>query len=309
MTKKGEFQRRPDPLLALALLALALAALFGLLAVLDRGVPGIDPDPPMPWPVTAALTAVDARATLAPRGATVGQNGRLTLLEAPPTQGTVEPPSDNRRDLRPRPVNRVPPAMLAGIRGFFRTGTLPQEELDRSFVMTLELVYNEGRLLVVDGCFRFERRDGPLLVFGPEARLALQAGWLTVGPSGMPARFSARVGEMIAWEGKQLRGIDEKAKAGINRRCGPGEVIIAPTWSASVQAAEEESRSADLIALEMGSSFTEALALLRRCGPAAARAVQPGPVQRPVEEVCREVRRHAGPIQPPPPPDMPRPTR
>ena len=47
---------RQDPALALALLALAAALLFGLLAVFDRGPPGIDPDPPMPWPVTAEMT-------------------------------------------------------------------------------------------------------------------------------------------------------------------------------------------------------------------------------------------------------------
>lgn len=295
-------KRRFDKALGLALFALALAVLFGLLAVFDRGPPGIDPDPPMPWPVTAALTPEDARATLAPRGATIGPSGRLTILEAPPTKGTVEPPSGAGSDQRPRAVEPVPPAMLAGIRGFFRVGMLPQEELDRPILTTLEVVWNEGPLLLVDGCFRFQRRDGPLLVFGPEAKLALQDGWLVVGQQGMPARFSARVGEVIAWEGGQLRGIEPEAKAGINRRCGQGEVILAPAWSASVQAAAEESASAEKIARNIGGSFDEALALLRRCGPAATRAVQPGPIQQPVEEVCRQVLLDAGPIEPPPPP-------
>jgi hypothetical protein len=300
-------KRQPDPALALALLALAAALLFGLAAVFDRGVPGIDPDPLMPWPVTAALTPADARATMAPRGAAIGQGGRLTLLQAPATQGTVEPPSDRRRDLQPRALEPVPPAMLAGIRGLFRIGTLPPQEVDRLITTTLDIVYNEGRLLLVDGCFRFQHPSGPLLVFGPGTRLALQDGWLTVGQQGMPARFSARVGETIAWEGRQLRGIDQKAKAGINKRCGPGEVIHAPTWSASVQRAEEESRLVDLIARDTGSSFEEALALSRRCGPAAARAAQPGPLQQPVEEVCRQLRLKADPLPPPLPPPPPRP--
>jgi hypothetical protein len=304
-------RRRPDTPTSLALLALLAAGLFGLLAVFDRGVPGIDPDPPMPWPVTAALTPADARASATPRGAIIEPGGRLTILEAPATQGTAEPPSEQGRDMRPRTVTRVPPAMLAGIRGFFRTAPLPPEEMDRSFIVTADVVWNEGRLLLVDGCFRFQRRDGPLLVFGQGTKLALQDGWLTVGPAGMPARLSARAGETIAWEGRQLRGIDAKAKAAINRLCGPGEVIVAPPWSASVQAAAEESRAAELIARERGTSFDEALALLRRCGSAAARAVQPGPVKQPVDEVCREILRQAGPVPPPPPtrPDMPRPSR
>lgn len=300
-------KRRPDTALALALFALALAGLFGLLAVFDRGMPGIDPAPPMPWPITAALTPADARATQAPRGATIEPSGRLTILAAPPTNGTVEPPSEKGRDVRPRAVERVPPAMLAGIRGFFRVGLLPPEEMNRSFIVTADVTRNEGRLLLVDGCFRFQQPDGPLLVFGPDVKLALQDGWLTVGSEGMPARFSARAGEVIAWEGKQLRRIDAKARAGINKRCGPGAVILAPPWSASVHAAAAESNSAEKIAKDMGGSFEDALALMRRCGAVAARAVEPGPLQQPVEDACREMRLHSVRVQPPPLPGPRRP--
>lgn len=281
-----------------------MAAIFGLLAVFDRGVPGIDPDPLMPSPVTAALTPIDAKATLAPRGARIEPSGRLTILEAPPTQGTLEPPSPDgtASDMQPRSSSPVAPATLAGIRGFYRLGSLPREEQNRLITITLEQVHHEGRLLLVDGCFRFGTADGPLLVFAPDARLGLHDGFLMVGQKGMPARYSARVGEAIAWEGKQVRGIDDKARAGINKRCGSGEVISVPAWSASVQAAAEESRSAALIARDIGGSFEEAKALMRRCGEPARRAVAGGPLTRSVEDACAIAR--PTPIQPPPPPDI-----
>jgi len=300
-------KRRVDAALGLGIFVLVLAALFGVLAVFDRGRIGPEEPPPMPYPVRAAVTPADARATAAPAGATIGPRGRLTIAEVAPTPGTLEPlaAGEEGLDTPPRPSSALPMAMLAGIRGFYRLGPLPPEELNRPIVTTLEYVFNEGRLVLVDGCFRFEGPEGPLAVFGPETRLGLVDGYLVVGPSGFPARYSARVGEVIGWEGKQVRGIDAAAKDRIRHRCGPGEVVTVVPWSLSVQRAEADSRTATEIAGKMKISFAEALALLRRCGDPARRAIEGGPVSRSVEEACRIA--HPQPPEPPPPPPLPQP--
>lgn len=298
---------RVDSALGLGIFVVVLAALFGVLAVVDRGRIGPEEPPPMPFPVRAAVTPSDARAAAAPAGATIGPSGRLTIGEVPPTRGTLEPlaAGEEGLDRRPRPSSAVPMAMLAGIRGFYRLGPLPPEELERPIVTTLEYVFNQGRLVLVDGCFRFGGAAGPLAVFGPETRLGLIDGYLVVGRPGLPPRFSARVGELIGWEGKQVRGIDATAKDRIRERCGPGEVVSVVPSSLSVQKAEADNRTATEIAGRMKLSFAEALALLRRCGDPARRAIEGDPVSRSVEEACRIA--HPQPAEPPHPPPLPQP--
>jgi hypothetical protein len=280
-----------------------------MLAVFDRGVPGIDPGPPTPYSVTAAVTPAEAQATLAPRGGAIGPTGRLTILEVPATEGTLQPLvlGENGLDEQPRRVARVPKEMLAGVRGFYRLGLLPPDEQERLVVVDAVEVHSEGRLLLVDGCFRFRSPNGPLVVFGPESRLGLVDGYLVVGQKGLPARYSARVGEVIAWEGGAVRAIDEEGKAAAARRCGGGEVIHVPAWSASVRKAADDSRTATLIAAEMNIGFEEGLALLRRCGEPARRAVEKGPVSSSVEQACALARQ--APIMPPPAPDIRSPAR
>jgi hypothetical protein len=299
-------KRRLDTTLGLGIFAVLSAALLGLLAVFDGGRIGPEPPPPMPYPVIAAVTPLDARAFLAPRGGVIEESGRLTIREVSATEGTIGPlpASGLEPDERSRPAKPAPVGMLAGIRGFYRLGLLPPEELARPITITLERVYNEGRLMLVDGCFRFGGPKGPLAVFGPEARLGLVEGYLVVGQPGLPARFSARVGEVIGWEGKQVRDIAAAAKDKVRERCGAGEVISVLPWSASVQKAAAESWMATDIASKLKLNFAEALALLRRCGEPARRAIEGGPTSRSVEEACKLV--NPQPMEPPPPPSSQR---
>lgn len=292
--------RRIDTPLGLGIAAVVLAALFGLLAVVDRGRLGPEAPPPRPYTVNAAVTPVEARASAAPLSAAIGRSGGLTILEAPATQGTLAPRQAGERgaDERARKAAPVPMEMLTGIRGFYRLGPLPPEEQQRLTTITLEYVLNRAPLLLVDGCFRFGGREGPLAVFPPDTRLGLIDGYLVVGPPGLPARYSARVGEVIAWEGKQIRAIAATVKDKVRERCGAGEVISVIPWSASVQQAETDSWVASEIAGKLKLSFGQAVALLKRCGDRARLAVRGGPVATPLGEACGEA--SPQPVAPPP---------
>jgi hypothetical protein len=292
--------RRIDTPLGLGIFAVVLASLFGVLAVVDRGRLGPEAPPPMPYTLNAAVTPVEARASAAPRSATIGRSGRLTILEAPATQGTLAPRRAGERgaDERAREAARVPMEMLAGIHGFYRLDPLSPEEQQRLTSITSEYVLNRAPLVLVEGCFRFGGREGPLAVFPPDTRLGLVDGYLVVGPPGLPARHSARVGEVIAWEGKQIRAIAPAAKQKLRERCGAGEVISVVPWSASVQQAETDSWVASEIAGKLKLSFGQAVALLQRCGDRARQAVRGGPVATPLEEACGVA--SPQPVAPPP---------
>jgi hypothetical protein len=295
-------KRRVDPALGLGIFAVVLAGLFGVLAVVDPGRLGPEAPPPRPYTVDAAVTPAEAQASAAPRNAAIGRSGRLTIVEAPATRGTLAPRRAGERgaDELAREAAPVSMGMLAGIRGFYRVDPLPPEELQRPITITLEYVPNRAPLVLVDGCFRFGGREGPWGVFPPDARLGLIDGYLVVGPPGLPARYSARVGEVIAWEGKQVRALAAAAKDKVRERCGAGEVISVMPWSASVQQAETDSWVASEIAAKLKLSFDRAVALLRRCGDRARHAVRGGPISMPIEEACRLA--HPQPIAPPPAP-------
>ena len=80
-------KRRFDTALGLGVFALVLAALFAVLAW--REVKWPRGEPLTPYEVVALTTPPDARASRAPEGARVNEQGRLTILEVPATMGVA----------------------------------------------------------------------------------------------------------------------------------------------------------------------------------------------------------------------------
>lgn len=112
-----------DPALLLALMAVLAIFVAGSLAILKAwGQIGPTAQRLTPFPVLGSVTPDDARAGLAPTGGRIGADGRLTILEVPPTPGTPEPRvgQDAITDERPREVREVPNAMRAGIKSTLR---------------------------------------------------------------------------------------------------------------------------------------------------------------------------------------------
>lgn len=252
----------------MALLALLAAAVAGTLAWRDvRRM--ADPEPPKPrWlRVEALVTPQGARATLAPLGATIGPNGRLTILGAPGSAGRPAPlvhGTIHWGDLA-APFDKVPNAMLAGVRALFRALPPPSHERDEELLIVGSPDWFEGRLLLVDGCFRFGGADGPHAIFPFGTRLGLRDGYLVVGPPGLPPARSARVGETIVWETYFAEAFGPGVRAAVRRRCGPGKLLLVLPESRSVKAERSLGFAASDLAREEGGTWEEALARLRAC--------------------------------------------
>jgi hypothetical protein len=257
-------KRRVDTALGLGVFALVLAGLFGVLAW--REVRWPQGEPLTPYDVVALTTPAAARASTAPVGGRIDEQGRLVILKAPATRGVAEPRAGTApiTDELPRSSRPVPNAVLAGIRGLFTLGPVPLGEGDR--LMTFDVpVPMRGRLLLVDGCFRFGSVDGPAAVFPFGSMLGLVDGRLVVGPAGFAAAASARVGEVIAWPGRIMRPISEEGMAKLKRVCRSSEVLAVVPASASVAETRYESDLAERWAAKQDIAFSAALRPVRQC--------------------------------------------
>ena len=79
--------------LAMALAAglLAIAALLMIAAMLPQRWFQPAPEPPRPLKVEALVTPADSGASKAPRGARIEEDGTLTILSAPASEGRALP--------------------------------------------------------------------------------------------------------------------------------------------------------------------------------------------------------------------------
>lgn len=295
----------------LGTLAVLAAAILGLLAWTDALHLTIPEQRPVkPWRTDARVTPVDARATLAPKGGTIERSGRLTLLAAPGSPGKAVPlvPNTVHWGHMAQPFEPVPNAMLAGVRGLFRLVPHPPDEQDNETLTLLVAEYGEGRLVLVDGCFRMNGPGGPLLVFPPGTRLGLRGGYLMVGPPGLPPLVSARVGEQIFWEGGTITNWDEGTRRRVRAICGPGRIESVNPWSATVREAEVAGFAASSAAGNNGITWEGALRDIERC-MADVRRREPDALRR-ISQIdrCEAGREPRRPVQPPRPPDILPPT-
>lgn len=254
----------------LGLLTVAAALIAGLLALLDMRQPST-PRFGEPWRAEALLTPAESRARVSPRGGRVEEDGSLTILHAPPTQGKAEPRPNGMAGWsnRAQSFEPVPNAMMGGIKALFRLVPGPPRPGDELIVTTLERRTTEGRLMLVRGCLRFNAPDGPIAVLPPGSVLGLREGYLTVGPPGLPPAQSARVGERIFWEDYPWTRFDAATQRRGAERCGPGLLAYVLPWSASVQQVDRDSFRAEELARDQGLTWREAYREVRRCGERA----------------------------------------
>ncbi len=284
----------------LGVLAVLAAAVLGLLAWRDAlHLTNPKPRPVKPWRTDARVTPPDAKATLAPKGGRIEPSGRLTILSAPGSTGKPVPlvPGTVHWGHLAQPFERVPNAMLAGVRGLFRLVPRPPDE--RLLVGGVE--YGRGRLVLVDGCFRMNGPGGPLLVFPPGTRFGLRDGYLVVGPPGLPPLVSARVGEQIFWEGDTITNWDEGTRRRVGRICGPGRIESVNPWSVTVREAKVAGFSASSAAGNNGITWEGALRDVERC-MADIRRREPDALRRMFQiDHCQAGPEPLAPVQPPPP--------
>ena len=253
-------------MLILILLTLFAAIAISVVALLDsHGMFHRWRYPPAPPLEVEAIVPDRAPLQRVPNGATVSTAGRLTILRVPPTPAEPKPIADGQ-PLPPAKASGsdLDPTVASGIRAFFRTR--PQQPRDgRLITMTMEYQYSQLRLVLVDGCFRADGRQGPLVVFPPGARLFVDGGYLSVGVPG-PAGMKARVGEELFWEAYALQISQPKSLERVHSICGPGAVVQVVPSSASAFAARQDAWAAmQFQRASKGVSWVEAVGAVQRC--------------------------------------------
>jgi hypothetical protein len=276
--------RRLAPALAAGLLV--IAALAMVLGLLPRQWTEPKARPPQTIVVEALVTRTGSRATAAPRGARIENDGSLTIPSAPGSPGRALPWSSppSQWGVQPQRFDPLPPAMASGIRALFREVPQPAAERDQPMMMTLERTVASGLLLLVRGCFRMNSADGPLAVFPPGTRLGLVDGYLMVGPPGFPPELSARVGEHVFWEGKAMTRFDEASRRRIAAACGAGPAQTVLPASATVQQARNDGLAASNFTRRYGSSWTDALRRVRQCRERLEQSLPPAPDRGPLTD-------------------------
>jgi hypothetical protein len=144
-------------------------------------------------------------------------------------------------------------------------GPEPRDREDGMVVVGEAPEAMRGRLLLVDGCFRFGSVDGPAVVFPFGSTLGLIDGRLVVGEPGLPASRSARVGEVVAWPGRLIRGISPEGEAKVHAHCRSSSVLAVVPASASVAEKRFESDLAERWARDRDLKFSAAIGPVRKC--------------------------------------------
>jgi hypothetical protein len=263
-------RHRLDLVQLLALLAVAGAVVAGVLAFLEVRQSSV-PRMAEPWRAEALATPAGSQATAAPQGGRIEEDGSVTILKVPQTEGRPETfvVGTGGWSNRAQPFEPVPNAMLGGIRALFRLIPEPPEPGDELVTVNLDRRTTEGRLMLVRGCLRFDAPNGPLVVLPPGSVLGLRQGYLTVGPPGLPPARSARIGERIFWEDELRTRFDAATRRRVTDRCGPGPLAYVLPWSASVQKVDQDSFRAEEVARERDLTWREAYEEVRRCGEEA----------------------------------------
>jgi hypothetical protein len=253
------------PALLLALSALFVALTLGLFSMLDGyGTFHRWRYPPAPPLEVEAIVPDRAPVQRIPQGAAINPFGKLTILRVPPTPAQPEPIVDG--EPVPSATSAGPdldPAVAGGIKAFFRTRPQPRDE--RLITTTAEYKYTQLRLVLVEGCFRANGPNGPLIVFPPGARLFIHGNYLSVGVPGPPGA-KARVGEELFWEADAAQISAPRSLELVQSICGPGAVLQVLPSSASAFAARQDAGAAmDFQRSSKGVSWGEALGAVQEC--------------------------------------------
>ncbi len=147
--------------------------------------------------VGVAVEEAEFRRIAAARGWTFGPEVRLTF-----------PP--------PRPPAFADPALARYVRAFARDTRAKGIQLTGGY---------SGRIILEDGCFRLASRTpgerGPLVMFGRETRLALDAqNYLVVLGEARARRY--RIGELGSWPGPNTVDENDPEVRELRRQCGTG---------------------------------------------------------------------------------------
>lgn len=85
-----------------------------------------------------------------------------------------------------------------------------------------------GRIVLRDGCFRLsgaDRKTEPLVVFGRDVGLAVDAsGHMVVGGAGTPDR-RVRIGEQMTWGGPRTADERDAGVRAVKAKCGTGPIV------------------------------------------------------------------------------------
>lgn len=173
--------------------------------------------------------------------------------------------------------------------------TFPRADRAPSLILSIA---KRGRIILVDGCFRMNSADGPLVLFGRNTRLVRdQAGYLVVeGIGNRQAR--GRIGEDMTWGGYPGGVEDEPGVRAIREHCGAGpiESVGEPQSSAWFRVRPYAIAS---YARHVGIPPQEAWDAIKACwAEQDARRGQPDAAPYRDCDV-------PGPINPPPPPPRP----
>jgi hypothetical protein len=249
----------------LALLALFAAFALAVFSILDGyGVFHRLRYPPAPALEVEAIVPDRGPVQRLPHGASLGSGGMLTILRVPPT------PAEPRSIVQGEPVPPataagpdLDPGVAGGIKALFRTRPQPRD--DRLITTTAEYKYTQLRLVLVEGCFRANGPNGPLLVFPPGARLFLDAGYLSVGVPG-PPDTKARVGEELFWEAYAAKISDLKSLELVHSICGPAVVLqVLPSSASRVAARHDAGAAMEFQRAGKGVSWGEAVRTVQEC--------------------------------------------
>lgn len=258
-------RRRLDWTLLLILLSLFAAIAIAVLALLDSyGTFHRWRYPPPPPLEVEAIVPDGASLQYVPQGASVSRGGRLTILRVPPTPAEPSPIVEGQRLPSATPAGPdLDPGVAGGIKAFFRTR--PQPQTDRPMITTMEYKYTQLRLVLVEGCFRADKPNGPLVVFPPGTRLFVDGGYLNVGVPG-PPDMKARVGEELFWEAYAQQISEPKSLELVHSICGPGAVLQVVPSSASAFAARQDAAAAtEFQQGSKGVSWDEAVRAVQEC--------------------------------------------
>ena len=198
--------------------------------------------PPAPPLEVEAIRLDRAPVQRVPQDAALNPDGKLTILRVTPTPAEPSPivhgqPVPSATAAGPD----LDPAVAGGVKAFFRTRPQPRD--DRLITTTLEYKYTQLRLVLVEGCFRANGSNGPLIVFPPGARLFVDHGYLSVGVPG-PPDTKARVGEELYWKAYAVQISEPKSLYLVHSICGPGRVLQVVPSSAAAFAARRDAASA-----------------------------------------------------------------
>jgi hypothetical protein len=220
--------------------------------------------PPPPPLEVEAIRPDRAPVQRVPQGAALNPGGKLTILRVPPTPAEPSPIVHGQPE--PSATAAGPdldPAVAGGVKAFFRTWPRPRD--DRLTTTTAEYKYTQLRLVLVDGCFRANGPNGPLVVFPPGARLFVEHNYLSVGVPGPPDR-KARVGEELFWEAYAAQISEPKSLELVHSICGPGRVLQVVPSSASAFAARQDAAAAmDFQRATKRVSWPEAVRAVQQC--------------------------------------------